>query len=156
MTILSLHTLSNYDTGHLVKCAISSHHLVKRSSPSLIAMPHLTAGSRRSPLASTILRDGIFDAATSSWIISTNRILNATVPFVPIPPHLALSKVMQRNKGRSFYKIQREFPESRKRYWGQPFWARGCFSTTSGNVTDDIIRQYLELQSKPSLTSGIR
>ncbi|MFT4717565.1 MAG: putative transposase, partial [Paracoccaceae bacterium] len=27
------------------------------------------------------------------------------------------------------------------------FWARGYFSTTSGNVTDDIITQYLELHS---------
>jgi len=35
-----------------------------------------------------------------------------------------------------------EFPELRKRYWDQRFWARGYFSTTSGNVTDDIIMQY--------------
>jgi REP element-mobilizing transposase RayT len=27
------------------------------------------------------------------------------------------------------------------------FWARGYFSTTSGNVTDDVIKQYLELHS---------
>lgn len=27
------------------------------------------------------------------------------------------------------------------------FWARGYFLTTSGNVTDDIIMQYLELHS---------
>jgi putative transposase len=32
-------------------------------------------------------------------------------------------------------------------YWGGRFWARGYFSTTSGNVTDDIIKQYLELHS---------
>ena len=32
-----------------------------------------------------------------------------------------------RIKGRSSYKIQREFPELRKRYWGQRFWARGFF-----------------------------
>ena len=43
--------------------------------------------------------------------------------------------------------IQMEFPELRKRYWGRRFWARGYFSTTSGNVTDDIIKQYLELHS---------
>ncbi len=67
--------------------------------------------------------------------------------FLSIPPKLSLSDVMQRIKGRSSYKIQREFPELRKRYWGQRFWARGYFSTTSGNVTDDIIMQYLELHS---------
>jgi putative transposase len=34
-----------------------------------------------------------------------------------------------------------------KQYWGRRFWARGYFSTTSGNVTDDVIKQYLELHS---------
>ena len=67
--------------------------------------------------------------------------------FVSIPPKLSLSNVMQRIKGRSSRRIQLEFPELRKRYWGRRFWARGCFSTTSGNVTDDIIMQYLELHS---------
>lgn len=32
----------------------------------------------------------------------------------------------------------------RKRYWGQRFWQRGYFSTTSGNITDDVILRYLE------------
>ena len=67
--------------------------------------------------------------------------------FLSIPPKLSLSDVMQRIKGRSSRRIQMEFPELRKRYWGRRFWARGYFSTTSGNVTDDIITQYLELHS---------
>ncbi len=36
------------------------------------------------------------------------------------------------------------FPALKKRYWGRHFWARGYFCTTSGNVTDDIILQYIE------------
>ena len=76
--------------------------------------------------------------------------------FVSIPPQLALSKVMQRIKGRSSRRIQMEFPELRKRYWGRRFWARGYFSTTSGNVTDDIILQYLELHSQRNPTGVSR
>jgi putative transposase len=72
--------------------------------------------------------------------------------FLSIPPKLSLSNVMQRIKGRSSRWIQMEFPELRKRYWGRRFWARGYFSTTSGNVTDDIITQYLELHSSKWLT----
>jgi putative transposase len=60
---------------------------------------------------------------------------------------LALSNVMQRIEGRLSRRIQMELPELRKRYWGRRFWTRGYVSTTSGNVTDDIITQYLELQS---------
>ncbi|MFZ0507722.1 MAG: transposase, partial [Methylocella sp.] len=29
-------------------------------------------------------------------------------------------------------------------YWGRHFWARGYFSTPSGNITDDVILQYLQ------------
>ena len=63
---------------------------------------------------------------------------------------------MQHIKGKSSHKIQREFPELRKRYWGRRFWARGYFSATSGNITDDIVRQYLELHSKRKPTDGSR
>jgi putative transposase len=69
--------------------------------------------------------------------------------FVDIPPHVSVSDFMQKVKGRSSRKVQQEFPELRKRYWGQRFWARGYFCTTSGNITDDVILQYLEQHSKP-------
>ena len=75
--------------------------------------------------------------------------------FINVTPKLALAAVMQRIKGRSSHRVQMEFPELRKRYWGRRFWARGHFSTTSGNVTDDITLQYLELHSKRDAT-GIR
>ena len=41
--------------------------------------------------------------------------------FVEIPPHIAVSKFMQRVKGRTLRKIQQEFPVLRKRYWGRRF-----------------------------------
>ena len=64
--------------------------------------------------------------------------------MVSIPPHLSVSDVVRRMKGRSSHKVQREFPALRARYWGRHFWARGYFCTTSGNVTDEVILQYIE------------
>jgi len=64
--------------------------------------------------------------------------------FVSVPPKLSVSDFMRKAKGRSSRKIQMEFPELKKRYWGRRFWGRGYFSTTSGKITDDIILQYLE------------
>ena len=72
--------------------------------------------------------------------------------FISVPPKLALATVMQRVKGRSSRKIQMEYPGLRKRYWGQRFWARGYFSTTSGNITDEIIEKYLEFHSQRDAT----
>ena len=63
--------------------------------------------------------------------------------FVAVPPQLAVSELMRRVKGRSSRRIQQEFPALRKRYWGCHFWC-GATSTTSGNITDDVILQYLE------------
>ncbi|WP_272800172.1 MULTISPECIES: IS200/IS605 family transposase [Sphingobium] len=64
--------------------------------------------------------------------------------FVEIPPHVSVSNFVRRGKGRSSRKIQQEFENIRKRYWGQRFWQRGYFSTTSGNITDDVISRYLD------------
>ena len=70
--------------------------------------------------------------------------------FVEIPPHVSVSDFVRMAKGRSSYKVQREFEHIRRRYWGQRFWARGYFSTTSGNITDDVIINYLERHTAPS------
>ena len=70
--------------------------------------------------------------------------------FVEIPPHVSVSQFVQHAKGRSSRRIQQEFEHIRKRYWGQRFWARGYFSTTSGNITDDVIAAYLESHTAPN------
>lgn len=69
--------------------------------------------------------------------------------FVEIPPHIAVSDFVQKAKGRSSRKIQQEFEHIRKRYWGQRFWARGYFCTTTGNITDEVIMQYLAYYTAP-------
>ena len=40
------------------------------------------------------------------------------------------------------HRVQREFPEIRKRYWGRRFWGRGYFPATTGAITDDLVLQY--------------
>ena len=57
---------------------------------------------------------------------------------------------MRRIKGRTSRKIQMEFPELRKRYWGCRFWARGYFCTTSGVVNDETILQYIKKHTPKS------
>ncbi|OBX17500.1 transposase [Erythrobacter sp. QSSC1-22B] len=64
--------------------------------------------------------------------------------LVDIAPHVSVSDIVRRAKGRSSRKIQQEFEHTRKRYWAQCFWQSGYFSTTSGNITDDVIMHYLD------------
>ncbi len=70
--------------------------------------------------------------------------------FVSAPPSLAPSEIMRRIKGRAARKLFEEFPLLKKRYWGRHFWARGYFCVTSGNVTDEMIKTYLEHHFEPN------
>ena len=63
--------------------------------------------------------------------------------FVNIPPHIKISEFVQKAKGRSSRRVQQEFSELRKTYWGKRMWGRGYFSATSGNITDDMINEYI-------------
>ena len=63
--------------------------------------------------------------------------------YCSIPPSVSVSSYVQKAKGRSSLKLQQEYPELRKRYWGRHFWGRGYFSSTSGNVTDEMINEYI-------------
>ena len=64
--------------------------------------------------------------------------------LVSAPPHLAVSDLVQRLKGRSSRRLQEEFGELKRQYWGRHMWARGYFAVSTGNVTDEIIQQYIE------------
>jgi putative transposase len=37
-----------------------------------------------------------------------------------------------------------EFPELKKRYWGQHMWGIGYGAWSTGNITDEMVEQYLE------------
>ena len=63
--------------------------------------------------------------------------------LVSMPPQLAASKLVQRVKGRTSYKMQREFESLRKEYRGQKLWARGCFGCSTGNVSTEMIAAYI-------------
>lgn len=69
--------------------------------------------------------------------------------IVSAPPDMAPSEIMRRIKGRTASKLCEEFPMIKKRYRGRHFWARGYFCATSGQVTDEMIQNYLEHHFEP-------
>jgi putative transposase len=66
--------------------------------------------------------------------------------FVSIPPQVTISRLVQWVKGKTSHKMLVEFPHLRKAFWGQHLWARGYFCCSSGNVTDEVIAEYIEKQ----------
>ena len=66
--------------------------------------------------------------------------------LVSVPPHLSASKLVQYLKGNTPRKLQMEYKGSNKQFWGRHIWARGYFVASSGNVTDDVIKEYIKNQ----------
>ena len=66
--------------------------------------------------------------------------------LIGIPPNLSVSKAVQFLKGKSSHKLLSEFSSLRKRYWGQHLWARGYWVASSGNVTDEVWKEYIKNQ----------
>ena len=66
--------------------------------------------------------------------------------FVSVPPQLSISKLVQYLKGKSSYKLMQENKQISKLFWGRHLWARGYFVSTSGNITDEVIMEYIKNQ----------
>jgi putative transposase len=69
--------------------------------------------------------------------------------LVSVPPELAPSEMMRRIKGRTSSQLFEEFPALKKRYWGRHCWARGYFCATVGEVSEEMIKEYLEHHFEP-------
>jgi len=63
--------------------------------------------------------------------------------LVSAPPNISLSDIMRWLKGRVARKVFDEFPHLKKRYWGRHFWAQGYFCIASGELTKEMIKEYL-------------
>ena len=68
--------------------------------------------------------------------------------YISYTPNLAIREIVQRIKGRTSRKIQDEFPQLGKIYWGKHFWGIGYAAFSSGHVTDKMIQEYLDNHDK--------
>ena len=74
--------------------------------------------------------------------------------FVSVPPHLAVSKLVQYLKGKSSYKLMQENKQISRLFWGRHLWGRGYFVASSGNITDEMIMEYIENQDDKEKEDG--
>ena len=67
---------------------------------------------------------------------------------IEYPPRVKISDLVKKLKGRSSRRIQEEYPVLKKRYWGRHFWAIGYGAWSTGNITDEMVQEYLEHHRK--------
>jgi putative transposase len=63
---------------------------------------------------------------------------------------------MRRLKGRTASKLLEDYPHVKKRFWGRHLWARGYFCATAGQMTEEMIKQYLEHHFEPNPSDNFR
>lgn len=61
-------------------------------------------------------------------------------PTLDIPRYINAVKTITSRE------IQRKFPEVRKQLWGSVFWSPSYFLATTGQVTLDVLKKYVEGQ----------
>lgn len=61
------------------------------------------------------------------------------------PPRLSESELVRKLKGRrTGRKLLLEYPELKRKYWGGHFWAVGFGAWSTGNITKEMIDNYLK------------
>jgi len=74
---------------------------------------------------------------------------------VEYPPSLSVSNLVKRLKGRTSRSLQLEFPQLKQKYWGRHFWAVGYGAWSTGQITDEMVQEYLEHhRDKPNTEKG--
>jgi putative transposase len=69
---------------------------------------------------------------------------------VEYPPSQSVSELMRRIKGRTARLLQQEYPDLQRKYWGKHFWAIGYGAWSTGNITEELVQEYLEHHRNPS------
>ena len=70
--------------------------------------------------------------------------------LIEYPPAQAVSDIVKRRTGRTSRLLQQEFPDLQQRDWGKHFWAIGYGAWSAGNITEDLVAEYLEHHRDPS------
>jgi len=63
-------------------------------------------------------------------------------------PTANLVKFIQHLKGSSSYELFRKFPKLKRFLWGGHLWSPSYFLTTTGQVSLDVVKKYIENQGK--------
>ena len=66
--------------------------------------------------------------------------------FIGYRPTQNISRIVQWLKGISSRLLLSEFAHLRKQFWGRHLCARGYLAVSSGNITDEMIQNYIEAQ----------
>lgn len=66
--------------------------------------------------------------------------------MISFPPDMTPSSIVKSLKGTSARQWFKAFPETKKQLWGGHLWSPSYFMSTLGNVSKEIVNQYIDNQ----------
>ncbi len=93
----------------------------------------------------TRLKEIIHDVAAEcgGQVIQLETMPDHVHLLMEVPPTVAMSKLIQKLKGRSSRQLRLEFPHLRR---GQALWSPSWFVSTVGGAPLEVVRRYVENQ----------
>jgi putative transposase len=76
--------------------------------------------------------------------------------FISYRPTQKVSQIMQWLKGTSSGVLLQEYAHLRKKFWGRHLWARGYLAVSSGTITDEMIKEYIDEQEGEQISDDSR
>ena len=76
--------------------------------------------------------------------------------FLSYRAHQDISQIAQWLKGISSRVLIQEYPYLRKQFWGRHFWARGYLAVSSGTITDEMVKEYIDDQEGEQIADDSR
>jgi len=76
--------------------------------------------------------------------------------FISYRPTQDISKIVQWLKGISSRILLSKLANLRKQFGGRHFWARGYLAVSSGNITDEMIQEYIQEQEGEPMADDSR
>lgn len=70
------------------------------------------------------------------------HVLFSAKPTLQIPKFISILKSLTSRL------LRKEYPKLRKKLWGKSFWSSSYFIATTGQVTLEVIKKYVENQGK--------
>ncbi len=76
--------------------------------------------------------------------------------FLSYRPTQKVSQIMQWLKGTSSRVLLQEYAHLRRKFWGRHLWARGYLAVSSGTITDEMIKEYIDEQEGEQIADDSR
>lgn len=91
----------------------------------------------------------LFETIASTYkieIIEWNHTKDYVHILFKAQPKTQLSKFINAYKSASSRVLKKEFPSMRKKLWKDMFWSRSFCLLSSGNISTEVIKQYIKEQ----------